>query len=111
MAGPAAVTVGSALSNILAALTPQQLGQLGRHLTQSQEMQALQIISAMKANPAIAPALAASLLNIPNLPPQVSSWVEAAITEPASFQVNMDQAAAALQTAATAPGLLGSLGL
>jgi hypothetical protein len=74
-------------------------------------MQALQIISAMKASPAIAPALVASLLSIPNLPAQVASWVEAAITEPASFQSNMDQAEVALQNAAVAPGLLGGLGL
>jgi hypothetical protein len=74
-------------------------------------MQALQIISAMKSSPGIAPALVGSLFNIPNLPPQVVSWVEAAMTEPASFQQNMDQAQASLQQAAVQPGILGNLGL
>jgi hypothetical protein len=111
MAGPAAVGVVSTLSTALQSLTPQQLGLLGRHLTASQEMQALQIISTMKSNPAIAGTLVPSLFAIPNLPSQVTTWVEAALTEPASFQQNMDQAETALQAAAVAPGILGSLGL
>jgi hypothetical protein len=111
MAGPAAVSAVSALGSILGSLSPQQLGVLGRHLTSSQEMQALQILATMNANPAIAAALLPSLSTIPNLPPQVMTWVTAAITEPPAFQSNMAQAMAALQNAATSPGLLGGLGL
>ena len=111
MAGPPAVSLVSTLSTALAALTPQQLGSLGHHLTQSQEMQALQLLSTMQGNPAIAPALMGSLTNIPNMPPQVLTWVSLAVAQPAAFAQNMVEAVAALQNAAVAPGLLGNLGL
>lgn len=114
MAGPAATgitSIATAVSTALSSLTPRQLSLLGNHLTQSQEMQALGILSTMKANPALAPTLVGSLFQIPNLPDNVKTWVEAAVTEPASFQSNMDQAIAATQQAAVAPGILGNLGL
>jgi hypothetical protein len=65
----------------------------------------------MQANPALAPAMLPSLSTVPNLPPQVMTWVAAALSSPANFQSNMAQATSSLQAAATAPGLLGNLGL
>jgi hypothetical protein len=109
--GTSAATIATSLSQIFANLNPQQLGSLGRHLTQSQEMQALQILTTMEANPALAPALLPSLSTVQNLPPQVMTWVTAALSAPANFQSNMAQAIAALQAAATSPGILGGLGL
>jgi hypothetical protein len=111
MAGPAAATGATVLSNILGALTPRQLNSLSRHLTMSGEMQALQIIATMRANPALAPSLLPSLTSIPNLPAQVMTWVSNAITNPATFQDDMTQAQVAVQAAATNPGILGQLGL
>jgi hypothetical protein len=109
--GTTAANIATSLSGIFANLTPGQLGRLGRHLTQSQEMQALQILMSMQANPALAPALLPSLSTVQNLPPQVMSWVTAALSDPANFKSNMAQATAALQAAATNPGILGGLGL
>ena len=108
--GTTATGIANSLSQILANLNPQQLNRLGRHLTQSQEMQALQILSTMQANPGLAPAMLPSLSAVPNLPPQVMTWVTAALSTPANFQQNMAQAVAALQAATTNSGLLGSLG-
>jgi hypothetical protein len=48
---------------------------------------------------------------IPNLPPQVLSWVTNALSNPAAFQEDMTQAEAALQAATTNSGLLSNLGL
>lgn len=111
MAGIAGGGVAAALSTIFAGLNPTQLGQLGRHLTQSQEMAALQIVDTMQANPTIAPMLLPSLSTVQNLPPEVMMWVTAALSNPAEYQQNMTQAKAALMAKATAPGVLGNLGL
>jgi hypothetical protein len=107
----AGTTIAASLSTLLGGLSPIQLGKLGNHLTQSSEMQALQIVDTMQMNPSIAPMLLPSLSSIPNMPPEVTTWVTAAITNPAEFQQNMTQAKAALQVKAVAPGLLGNLGL
>jgi hypothetical protein len=104
-------SIATALSNVLAGATPGQLFQLGKHLTQSQEMQALQILTTMEANPALAPALLPSLSTIQNLPPQVMTWVTAALSTPANFQSSMAQAVAALQQAAVHSDLFSNLGL
>jgi|SRR5271166_529006 len=99
----------SGLATVLAGLTPQQLGFLGNHLSQSNEMRALQIIMSMQTNPGLAPALLPSLGAIPNLPPQVMTWVTSALGSPAAFGPDLAQATAALQTAATSSGILGGI--
>jgi len=109
--GSTAANIATSLSSIFANLTPGQLGRLGHHLSQSDEMRALQILTTMESNPSLAPALLPSLSTIPNLPSQVMTWVTAALSTPANFQTNMAQAVAALQNAATSSGVLGSLGL
>jgi hypothetical protein len=109
--GTTAANIATSLSSIFANLTPGQLGRLGHHLSQSDEMHALIILNNMELNPVIAPNLLPGLSVIPNLPDQVMTWVGAAIATPANFAANMAQAKAALQAAATNPGILGSLGL
>jgi hypothetical protein len=109
--GSNAANIATSLSQIFANLNPQQLGRLGHHLTQSDEMRALMIINSMENNPSLAPSLLPSLSMIPNLPDQVMTWVTAAMAAPANFASNMAQAKVALQTAATSTGVLGSLGL
>jgi hypothetical protein len=109
--GTSAATIATSLSQIFANLNPQQLGTLGHHLTQSNEMRALMILNTMQNNPSLAPSMLPSLSLIPNLPDQVMEWVTAAMETPANFASNMTQAKTALQTAATNPGILGSLGL
>jgi hypothetical protein len=109
--GSTAASIATALSGILANLSPQQLGRLGHHLSQSDEMRALMILNSMEQNPSLAPSLLPSLSLIPNLPDQVMTWVTAAMAAPANFTSNMAQAKVALQTAATNPGILGGLGL
>ena len=111
MSTAAVGSIASSISSILGNLSPGQLWVLGHHLTSSQEMQALQILSNMEQNPALAPSLLPSLSTIPNLPPEVLTWVTSAIGTPASFANDMAQAMAALQAAAVHPGLLGNLGL
>jgi hypothetical protein len=110
MAGPAAVTVGTALSNILSALTPGQLFNLGHHLTASDGARALALLGSM-TNPTMAAALVGSLASIPNLPPEVMTWVSAAMANPANFMTEMATASAAVQRAMTSPGVLGGLTL
>jgi hypothetical protein len=104
-----ATTTVNALSSALSALSPGQLSKLGKHLTQSDEMKALQVIDAMIANPAAAASMSAQLTLIPNLPLTVTSWVNDAIANPATFQANMSQAKAALLSTATSPNILGGL--
>jgi hypothetical protein len=104
-------TVATSISTFLSGLNPGQLLKIRNHLTQSQEMQALQDLAAMQANPALAPSLLAALAAIPNLPPAVLTWVTAGLAQPANFQTDIAQAEAALQAAAVNPGVLGSLGL
>lgn len=114
MSNGTAGTVATTLSQILASLTPGQLAGLGRHLTQSGEIQALQILNAMEANPTIAATMLPALTGIPNLPAEVITWVTAALqpNQPAgAFQQNMAQAISAVQRAATSSGILGNLGL
>jgi hypothetical protein len=111
MSNGTTATVATGISTFLSSLSPGQLLKLRTHLTQSQEMQALQDLAAMQANPALAPSLLASLSAIPNLPPAVLTWVTAGLAQPANFQTDIAQAEAALQAAAVNPGILGSLGL
>ena len=99
------------LSSALTALSPTGLLKLRTHMTQSQEMQALEDISEMEANPTLAPGMLAALSGVPNLPPAVQSWVAAGINDPANFKTDVAQAKAALVAAATSPGILGGLGL
>lgn len=111
MSTGAAASVAAGLSTALSNLSPGQLFSLGHHLTSSDEARALALIGSMSQNPTMASALVGSLSAIPNLPPQVMTWVAAAISNPAQFASNMAQATEALQNAVVQPGLLGSLGL
>jgi hypothetical protein len=111
MSNGTASTLATSLSSLFANLTPVQLGRLGHHLSNSDQMRALMLISNMQATPASAPMYVTALSVIPNLPPQVLTWVNAAIADPKNFASNMAQAQAALQQAAVAPGILGNLGL
>ena len=108
MAGPAAVNAGTALGNIIGNLTPGQWGRLFGHMTQSDASRALQMMMSMQMNPAMAPALLPSIESIPNLPPEVTTWLTQAISNPANFQTDMGLAEAALQRSlATGIGALG----
>jgi hypothetical protein len=78
-----------------------------KHLTQANEMQAVQILDNMVANPALAAAQLPSLMAIPNLPPAVTSDVMAALNQPPNFALLMAQAKAALVAAAGTGGLFG----
>src|SRR5271170_375909 len=111
MAGPAAVTAGTALSNILGSLTPGQYSKFFSHMTQSDASRAMQMMMTMESNPALAPALLPALEAIPNLPPMVTTWLTAALSNPANYQQDMAQAMAALQSQMVSPGVLGNLGL
>jgi hypothetical protein len=104
-------TTATTIATILGSLNPTQLLNLRRHMTNSQEMQALADISEMEANPALAPTMLAALAAVPNLPPAVQTWVAAGISDPANFKTDIAQAKAALAAAATNSGILGSLGL
>ena len=107
----AGTTIATSLATLFAGLAPTQLGKLGNHLSQSSEMQALLLVDRMESTPALAPMLFTSLSTIANLPPQVLSWVEEAITNPAEASNGYGQAKSALMQAAVAPGVLGNLGL
>jgi len=111
MAGPAATTAGTALANILGNLTPGQFGSFLHHMTQSDASRAMQMMMTMEANPAMAPAMLPAIEGVPNLPPTVTTWLTAAISQPANYQQDMAQAMAALQAQMTSPGVLGNLGL
>lgn len=111
MAGIAAGGISAALSSLFANLTPVQLGKIGNHLTQSNEVNALLIVDRMQSTPALAPMLLATLSTIPNLPPNVMTWVEEALTDPPNAGQSYAQAKSALMQAAVAPGVLGNLGL
>lgn len=111
MAGPAAVGAGTVLSNVLGNLTPGQFAGFLHHMSQSDESRAMQLMMTMEQNPAAAPMLLASIESIPNLPPAVTTWLSAAISNPAMFMNDMAQAQAALQEAMVRPGVLGNLGL
>jgi hypothetical protein len=100
----------SGIATFLAGLNPRQLLNLRNHLTQSQEMQALQDLTTMQANPVLAPSMLAALATVPNLPPAVMTWVSASLADPANFKTDIAQAEAALAAAAVNPGILGSLG-
>jgi hypothetical protein len=111
MAGPAVATAGTALSTILGTLTPNQFSSFLHHMSQSDSSRAMQLMMTMEQNPQQAPMLLASIESIPNLPPAVTTWLSAAISNPANFQQDMAMAMAALQQAMTNPGVLGNLGL
>lgn len=103
-------TIAGGLASVLGALTPGQLFQLGHHLLSSDEARAMAILASMNS-PAMAAALVGSLNSIPNLPPEVLTWVAQAIQNPAGFGTDIANATAALQRAVVAPGILGGLGL
>ena len=107
----AGTTIATSLATLFSGLAPTQLGKLGNHLSQSSEMQALLLVDRMQSTPALAPMLFTSLSTIANLPPQVLSWVEEAVSNPAEAGSAYAQAKAALMTAAVSPGILGNLGL
>jgi hypothetical protein len=111
MAGPAAATAGSVLANVLGNLTPNQFNGLLHHMTQSDEGKAMQLMLMMQQNPAAAPSLLAAIEGIPNLPPEVTTWLSAALSNPAMFLNDMAMAQAALQRSMTNVGVLGNLGL
>ena len=107
----AGTTVATALSTLLGGLSNKQLFALGGHLTSSNEAKAMGYLAAMAANPGGAGAFIGALATIPNLPPQVMTYVSAGIANPATFSENIANAEAALQTAMTNSGVLGQLGL
>ena len=101
----------NALSTALSTLgsTPGALSLLGSHLSQSAEMQALEVLDQMDANPSTAASLVPELTSIANLPPTVMNWVNQAITQPANFASNIAQAKNSLLQAATSTGTLGGI--
>lgn len=112
--------LSTALQNLLTTLGPGAVLNLGKNLTQSNELKALQILQAMQNNPTAAASLLGALTQIPNVPAQVITFVNAAIAACAppatpqscapAFVQDITQAEAALQTAVKT-GLLGNLGL
>ncbi len=111
MAGisPAVLTSLSSVLSSLGTAAPSALKLLGGHLSQSQEMQAIQVLDAMAANPATAPLLLPQLTAIPNIPPTVMNWVTQAISNPPQFANNIGQAKNSLLESMTSGGTLGSL--
>jgi hypothetical protein len=102
----------TALSTALQTLgsTPGALSLLGTHLSQANEMQALEVLDQMEANPATAASLLPELTTIANIPPTVTNWVNQAITGgPANFSSNIAQAKNALLQAATSSSTLGGI--
>jgi hypothetical protein len=101
----------TSLSTALGALTPSALRALGSHLSESNELAAMEVLDSMLASPSTASTMLPELTAIPNIPPQVMTWVNAALATPAgpSFVSNINQAKAALQTAVTSTSVLGNL--
>lgn len=101
----------TSLSTLLQTIgsTPGALNLLGSHLSQANEMQALEVLDQMEANPSTAAALLPELTSIANIPPTVTNWVNQAITQPTNFASNIAQAKNALLVAATSTGTLGTL--
>jgi len=102
----------TSLSTLLQTIgsTPGALNLLGSHLSQANEMQALEVLDQMEANPATAASLLPELTTIANIPPTVTNWVNQAITGgQQSFSSNIAQAKNALLQAATSTGTLGTL--
>lgn len=106
---PAMITSLSSLLTSLGTATPGALQVLGNHLTQSNEMQAINVLDAMAANPATAASLLPELTAIPSLPATVTNWVTQAIANPAQFSNNIAQAKNSLLQVATSSGTLGGL--
>src|SRR5580704_17385096 len=109
-----ASNIVTTLSNALAALSPSQLLHLGNHLTQSGQMQALEVLDEMQIRDIAI--LSGQLTAIPNLPPAVMTYVDAAIeaaaaTPPdaAGFKTAITNAKVQLQQAAVSSGILGGI--
>lgn len=100
--------LASAFASFINGLNPNQLLQLHRHLTQSDEMRGLVIIDDMEQNPAGAASLMGALEQIPNLPQQVTIDVGEALKNPAApnFGQLMTEAKTAL-AAAVSTSFLG----
>ncbi len=106
---PATIT---ALSSALSTLgsTPGALSLLGSHLSEASEMQAIEVLDQMEANPSTAASLLPELTTIANIPPTVTNWVNQAITGGQSnFASNIAQAKNALLESATSTSKLSSL--
>lgn len=90
--------LASAFASFINGLNPNQILQLHRHLSQSDEMKGLQILDTMEANPTMAASLMGALTQIPNLPQQVIIDVGEAIKNPAApnFGQLMTEAKSAL---------------
>ena len=114
MAGPAATgltSVLSALSGSLSSLSPLQTLALGQHLSSSNYAKALQILNNMLVNPGGAGMYVSALSIIPNLPPQVMTYVSAALAQPTAFTSSIEQAVAALQQVFSSESALQQAGL
>ena len=102
----------TSLSTLLTTLgsTPGALNLLGTHLTTANEMQALEVLDQMEANPSTAASLLPELTTISGIPPTVTNWVNQAITGgPANFGNNIGQAKNELLQASMSTGTLGGL--
>ena len=91
--------------------TPGGLGLFHRGMSSSQELQAVQVIdNMMLAGPAAAAAFMPQLAML-NLPPQVMSQINDAISDPTSFKQMLSSAKTALLTAGAGgiSSLLGGL--
>lgn len=103
----------TALSNILTSIAavPGSWNIFKNHLNSSNELIAVGILDDMSTDPAAAPSLMGSLTGIPGLPPQVLTWVNAAVKNPtgADFQSNISQAKAALVASGASSGVLGGI--
>ena len=104
-------SVITSLSTALGSLTPQALRALGGHLSQSQELAAMEVLDNMAANPGAAASMLPELTTIQGLPPTVMNWVNQAIAKPndPGFSNLIAQAKNALLQAATNTGVLGGL--
>lgn len=86
----------TALANSLSALTPAEINLLGGHLTQAEELQAMQVLDNMAANQSTAASLLPQLTAIANVPATVLNWVDQALATPGQFVNYIAQAKNAL---------------
>lgn len=96
--------LASSLTTI--ATTPGAWSIFTSHLSQSNEVKAVGILSQMTANPANASTLLAAFDTIPNMPADVESLVNSAVTNPDApnysfFKAQINQAQATLIKEAT----------
>ena len=108
----------SNLSTVISDLgtIPGGLSILGNHLSQSNEVKAIQIIDSMAANqnnPTLAQGFSTQLALIPNMPATVMNYVNTAldvISNASMYAQNLAEAKNAL-LAAVSSGIAGALGL